>query len=908
MWPAINLASRDVIALLLALDIALNMPLVRAQNTAGQGVLMLLPREPALMTEQQRQPELDISQGQQAQEQHYSEQSLPARHQAQQALPHDPEAAPERPAGPLVLHAAVVDERALWHLLHASRLYQFDQQLHAWRRQHPDWRPSPALLAERQHRQQQAEFDAILARGNVDQVAQLLQTYPQQFSCNNIDHLWRAAEIFAQAQRTAAALALYASLIPDCQPAARRIATLYMAQQHLASGSQTDSEEGRAGVAQLIATEAQSGQRDAASQQQFLRLQYQRSLAQLSTLPLDSAASWQLQQQLAPQIMAYRDAGAATLSGWILLAQQRSDAAQTWFLRACAWSQQPVDAALGLVQIALEKEDLGTARIWLAQPWVAADPRAQGAAMRLQLLQAASLQRQHDYAASLSALDIAGQLGADSDQSALLRGWDLYALGHYAQAATVFAQRYRSVPDADSAQGWAFSEQASGGLAGLLAAPEAQQPPLRDYLLALQSQQLYYRKQFIDAYALQAQSGIGASPVSYLPPSLHNMDAASVTSGFTFEEHAGSDGENRLQTLAPTLRGEWIDDSRQYNLRGRELMLDAGTLSASPVAQAIGVPASYQASGQVRAQDLWFAIDDSLGLPQGGRLNWHAGMGLLQGGAAGSDLYAQLSVGQQTDWGSWLLYGGSNPLTDSLLSWRGENLPGSGQFWGDVRRNAIGAHVRWQAAPRWSLSAATELAQFTGSNVQSNQAIKLDLGAAYDLQPAGFDYFNLGPALHFLHYANNQDQYDWGLGGYYSPQRAISAGIASQFLTLEGRQRQWSGQLELGLNSTRQSAAACLPVALPSAYADVNSGTINCGYAASSASGPYAHLQLALVQSFGTRWQLGLQGVLDLTPGRDRQYATMLFLRYFFSDRSAVFSRDLPFNNRDFYGQLDDGR
>ncbi|WP_050475658.1 cellulose synthase subunit BcsC-related outer membrane protein [Herbaspirillum rhizosphaerae] len=904
--------------------------LTTPDSMAQQGNVAAVQRAPQNLVQQRSGSDVVVSQGNGAQVQRRTQQQVrqdvqrrerdarstaqTTRRQVQQALQRDaqeqarPAAAPETASG--------VDDRPLWNLLRARRLMQFDQNLAALRKQHPDWTPSAALLAERGRQQQDADIESAFSRADADDIGQALQKYPEQFSCARIDRLWRAAEVLARADRKEQALALYRSVFPDCTPAANRIVTLYMAQQNL--GADSD------GVTQLIAVEAQSGKRDPDSDSKFTRLQYDRDLTRLAALAPESDDGLQLAQQMAPQIDAYRDSAAATLSGWIMLAHQRSEDAESWFLRARDWSPNSVDAQLGLLQIRLDKKDLAASEAILKQVLVAADPRAKPQSARLSMLRADALNQQKDFAASLRALDDAERLGASAQQTAQLRGWNLYGLGKYEQSSALFAAQYRSKHDAASAEGWALSEGARGRLVELSSAPEAQESPLQDYLTALQSQQLYYRKQFVDAYVLQRkteqsvqqlESGNPAMAIdlkkslpSYLPQNLKGIDAASVTSGFTFSNHAGADGQGHLETFAPSIRGEWIDGTRQYNLRFRKLMLDAGTVGAPPVAQAIGVPANYRASGKVSAQDLWFAIDDSIWLTSLGRLSWQAALGATDGGAGGTDVHGQFSIAQQTAWGSWSTYAGSNPVRDSLLSWRGMRLPGSDQWWGDVRRNAIGARALWQATPDWSISAGAELAQFNGRNVQNNKAASLDLGAGYNLKWQGFDYFNVGPALHYLHYDNNQNHYDWGLGGYYSPQRSVSAGIASQFLTLEGRDRQWSGNLELGWNSSSESASSCLPLALSTPYASVNRSAINCGYSGSSDSGMYAHLQLAVVKQIGTRWQIGAQGDLNVTPGRDRQYAAMLFLRYFFSDRGAVFSRDLPKNTRDFYGQLDDGR
>jgi hypothetical protein len=845
--------------------------------------------------------------------------------QVQRALQRDAleQAAPE-PAAPAAAPDKVngVDDRALWNLLHSKRLAQFDRNLAALRKQYPDWSPASALLAERSRQQQDADIASALARADADDITQVLQKYPTQFSCARIDRLWRAAEVLAKADRKVQALALYRKIFPDCTPSSNRIATLYMAQQNL--GTDTDTDTDSDGLAQLIAMEAQFGQRDADSDKKFTRLQYDRNLARLATLPPESDDGLQLAQKMTPQIDAYRDSAAAALTGWIMLAHRRDDAAQSRFVRALDWSPDSVDAQLGLLQIRLDKKDLAGAEALLKQPPLAADPRSRSQNARLGMLRADVLNRRNDYAASLRALDDAERLGATPSQTAALRGWNLYGLGRYEKASALFAAQYRSGHDAASAEGWSLSESARGRLTQLRATPEAQTSPLQDYVMALQSQQLYYRKQFVDAAAMQRPVGqsilrqdatdpasaseLKKSLQSYLPQNLTGIDAASVTTGFTYSNHAGADGQGHLETFAPSVRGEWIDGTRQYNLRYRDLRLDAGATGAPVAAQAIGVPAAYQASGKVDARDLWFAIDDRLWLRSLGRLGWQAALGATNGGAAGADIHGQLSVNRQTAWGSWSAYIGSNPVRDSLLSWRGMRLPASDAVWGDVRRNAVGARSLWQATPDWSVSANAELAQFSGQNVQSNKAVALDLGAGYKLKLKGFDYFNLGPALHYLHYDNNQNQYDWGLGGYYSPQRSVSAGIASQFLSVEGRDLQWSGNAEMGWNSSGESPSSCLPVALPAAYAAVNRNAVNCGYGASRNSGLYTHLQLGIVKRLGARWHIGVQGDLNVTPGRDRQYAAMLFVRYFFSDRDAVFSRDLPQNTRDFYGQLDDGR
>ncbi|EJN10293.1 cellulose synthase subunit BcsC-related outer membrane protein [Herbaspirillum sp. YR522] len=824
-------------------------------------------------------------------------------------------------AGTAAVVAEGVDERGLWKLLQQKNLVAFDRQLASLRQRHGQWQPSAGLLQERQRLQAEVDIERALAAaaggqgGALDGLQALIVRYPAQFSCERIDRLWSAAEFLAKGGRGAAALALYRSVFPDCTPPANRIATLYMARQTLGADS--------AAVTQLVELE-RDAQRDDDSQARYARLVYDRELTRLAALAPASPQALQRVAPLAEAVRGYLDAPAATLVGWIMLAHDDLAEAAVWFNRARQWQPANVDAQLGLLQIALDTGNVAGAESLLAQPALAADPRARAPRARLQLLRADRLNRDKNYGASLAALDDAMRLGASADETAQLRAWNLYGSGRYEQASQLFASQYRSSGDARMAEGWALAESARGRLDLLAGDPEARHAPLADYVMALQAQQLYYRKQFIDARGLQRriESDLAAqdtkdavaglqlrdSIVAYQPQAdLTGVDAASVTAGLTYSNHAGGEGQGHLATLAPALRAEWFggtNGTRIYNLRWRALQLDAGRITPDRTAQALGVPAGATQSGKPGVQDLWFSVEDSLWLTAPGRLSWQAALGATTGGAGGSALHGMATLGQQTAWGNWSTYVGSNPVRDSLLSWRGNALGTSGDWWGAVRRNAIGARTLVQVSPRWSASANAELANFNGHNVQSNRAAVLDLGAGYDLKLANFDYFNVGPALHYLHYDNNQNQYGWGLGGYYSPQRSVSLGLASQFQTEEGRQVQLTGNLELGINRASESASSCLPVA----YRSVAAGAINCGYAGSSNSGMYTHVQLAAVKRLSPRWQLGVLGDLNVTPGRDRQYATMLFVRYFFDDRAAVFSRDLPKNTRDFSGQLDDGR
>ncbi|MEX3959699.1 cellulose synthase subunit BcsC-related outer membrane protein [Trinickia sp. EG282A] len=842
--------------------------------------------------------------------------------------------------------APSADERPLWRLLHEKRLAEFDRRAAALARDVPSWKPSRSLVGERARLQQEADIAAALNGGEPGALRLMIARAPDEFGCAHIDRVWKAADLFARTGHADEIAPLYRTVIPNCKPDANRIATLYRAEQTLPA-AQADA---------LIELEAAQGQRDGDNEAAFRRLRYQRAVAKLGAEAPDSAGAAQQLAALAPSIRAYRDGPAATLAGWIALAQHRVAEADDWFTTALVYTPDDVDATLGLAQTRIEARAYDSAQALLEQPALRAEPRAHRARAQLALAQANAAYEQHHYRESLQWLDRATSEGLPAAQSAALRGWALYAMGKYAQAAAAFRTRYEQDHDDDMAEGLALAlhamkerkvprdwDDAPAGSANMGPAAKADgEGRVAAYLDALDAQQLYYRKQFV-----ASQTGLRdalAGPVEaqritrYLPADLTGIDAASVAGGMTWGDHVGASGQGRLDTIASELRGEWIHNATEYELRYRQLFLSAGTTSLDQT-----VPGSLQQldalvlddkrtalndavrgwmlGGSARAEELQAMVSDSIRIGTLPRFKLNLSLGATQGAPSGFQPNTFGSISQQTTWGMWSMYGGLTPVRDSLLSWRGMTLPAEvgGDKWGAVRRAAAGAQARWQVAPRWNISASTEAQWLTGMNVVGNEGISADLSGSYDFQLPGFDYFSAGPAAHYLSYRRNENFYSWGQGGYYSPQSSVSTGLALQWLSNEGRRWQYQGNLEAGWNNTLQHAQLCFPLglnaglsnailSLPGSNQSIVTDASNFTCPGGHDHGIYTHAQLSAVVKLSPRWQAGALADVNITPGRDKQFAALAFVRYFFASRAAVFSRDLPRNTRDFYLQLDDTR
>ncbi|WP_245965123.1 cellulose synthase subunit BcsC-related outer membrane protein [Trinickia dinghuensis] len=762
----------------------------------------------------------------------------------------------------------VPDERPLWRALHDHRLADYDRQLARIEHEAPSWRPSPALVAERARQQQASEVAAALQSYDAAAIRLAIARVPDAFSCEHIDRVWQAADVFAQTGHLDEVDALYRTVIPACAPEANRIATLYRA-EHQLSRDQADT---------LIALEASQGHRDAQGEIAFERLRYAHAIAALGKLSPASPETASQLARVAPSIRAYRDGPAAALAGWIAHAQHDRSGAQNWFESALTFSPNNLDATLGLAQVRIETHDYDGAQSLLDAPALRDDPRARQGSAQIALARANDAYKARRYNETLKWLDVAEQEGMPATATAGLRGWRLYAIGRYEQAAAAFRVAYDARHDDDTAEGLALSIHAM--------CEHGVKRPTGDgridaYLDAIDAQTLYYRKQFVASHTALRDALTGSVDpqriARYVPADLTGIDAPSLTGGLTWSDHIGAAGQGRLDTIGPEVQGEWFHGTAKFLLQHRLLFINAGTASLDQTA--IG--------GLTLAEELQATMATSTHIGALPKMDWRLSFGGTQGPPSGFEPNFFGSVRQQTAWGMWSLNGGWQPVRDSLLSWRGISTTGPGgigiEHWGAVNSASGGGQLRWQVAPRWNLSAGAETKWLTGTNVPGNEGMSVDLSAGYDAPFHGFDYFSVGPAVHYLSYRRNENFYSFGQGGYYSPQSSVSAGVALQWLTTEGRNWQVRGSVEGGVNDTLQHGELC-----------GSPGTAVLICAGSHDKGPYASTEVAAVVKLSSRVQIGAHVDANVTPGRDKQFGAAIFVRYFFEPRTAVFSTDLP--------------
>lgn len=806
-------------------------------------------------------------------------QVLSVRRAEQQNLLRDPELQPAKPAAAPVERpraraqprsASTPDEAPLWRLLREERYAELDSALARLRRAHPAWSPPARLLALKQDAETRARITEAIAGKDWNTVVGIAQRHPAAFACDQITFLWGLAEAYHALGKAEQALATYQRIIPSCPKTADRIATLQKANALLGAEASAD----------LLKREQQAGQRNAEQQAQFDQVTYDYHLRQFlqAVETKDLARAIGLIGNLEAALKARRDARSAALVGWVYFDAGQAEIAATWFGTALAWEPALDDARYGLALANFRLKRLNDAEAALRQ----ADPdRPRNRALLGDIAFARALEAYDgkQYRQSLELLKQAEGHGKTGRDVVLLSAWNRYHLGEHAEAALLFIGLYRAQLDKESAEGAVFSLALSQRWDELAELAQSLGGPLKERWQAAVAQRDYYRKLFL---AAEAQA-----PGHF--PQLHNIAGSNIALGAMVRDKSGDDGTSRLRlTKAPYMEGVAVFRiTHELGLQLYRVDLDSRDLPANAMVGSFPAAGGYVTTPTTRLRN---SLEPHLSYRHQGWLTTYAGIGLTPSGAVLSSApIGNLGVIQQHERGNWRAELFSQPVRESILSYTGIVDPYSGQSWGRVRKS--GALVDGYAAlsERWGVSAKLQAMHLDGRNVASNQALALNLSLARDLRLRGFDYFTVGPDLSYETYERNLSHFTLGHGGYFSPERLISLGVSSHFLTEEARQHIVKGDVSLGLFNKSEAASPCFPLG---AVLPLNPACQN-GYGASRDSGVYFSAQFFTVRRLSDHLQLGGGVVLRQNPQYD-DISLMVFLRYLISPRKVVMSSDIP--------------
>ena len=116
------------------------------------------------------------------------------------------------------------------------------------------------------------------------------------------------------------------------------------------------------------------------------------------------------------------------------------------------------------------------------------------------------------------------------------------------------------------------------------------------------------------------------------------------------------------------------------------------------------------------------------------------------------------------------------PQTSSLLSYAGAHDPATGEVWGGVTNTAMSGRLARSLGSIYTFASA-EYGLLQGKNVLDNNRLALRMGADKDLIRQEDMWVNLGVTLSYWRFKENESNYTFGHGGYYSPQNYTSLSL-----------------------------------------------------------------------------------------------------------------------------------
>ncbi|WP_347301975.1 cellulose synthase subunit BcsC-related outer membrane protein [Croceibacterium sp. TMG7-5b_MA50] len=148
-------------------------------------------------------------------------------------------------------------------------------------------------------------------------------------------------------------------------------------------------------------------------------------------------------------------------------------------------------------------------------------------------------------------------------------------------------------------------------------------------------------------------------------------------------------------------------------------------------------------------------------------------------------------------------------VDDSVLSYAGTRDPVTGQLWGQVMQTGGGVSLGWD---RDGSGVYGDVAyhQYRGREVADNHSIQGNVGGYLLLHQGARDRIVAGANFNYQSYDNNQNNFTFGHGGYFSPQTFLSVSFPIRYIR-SGERFELELQAAPGYQSFDQDQVAIFP-------------------------------------------------------------------------------------------------
>ena len=381
------------------------------------------------------------------------------------------------------------------------------------------------------------------------------------------------------------------------------------------------------------------------------------------------------------------------------------------------------------------------------------------------------------------------------------------------------------------------------------------------------------------SFAAQPKQKVATPMVDYVSPAQRALNdivqerAAYIAQGVSIRSNDSESGLSKLTDVeTPFELNIPIGDSR-VALRITPVALDAGSMSNEAASRFGGGGSSAAGVGSQRADGVGIGV--AYARPDKGV---KADIGTTPMGFKYTNAVGGVSIEQALEGSSNVRYGISlsrRAVTDSLTSFAGTTDQRASKSWGGVTANGGRLQLTYDDS-EVGVYGYGSLYGLLGHNVESNTRGELGGGAYRYLRNDPDSKLTVGVSAMVLGYANNQDFFTYGHGGYFSPQSYVALGVP---VTWMQRSDNFTYQVKgsVGVQHFRQDSADYFPTDKSLQAAS------NQFYASQSKTGVSYSLEAAGEHRFGSRLTVG--GALGLNNASDyRQISAGVYARYSFED------------------------
>ncbi|MGC4252381.1 MAG: cellulose synthase subunit BcsC-related outer membrane protein [Sphingobium sp.] len=149
------------------------------------------------------------------------------------------------------------------------------------------------------------------------------------------------------------------------------------------------------------------------------------------------------------------------------------------------------------------------------------------------------------------------------------------------------------------------------------------------------------------------------------------------------------------------------------------------------------------------------------------------------------------------------------PVTDSVLSYAGTRDPVTGDFWGQVMRIGGGASLSYDRDGT-GLYGDLSYYRYRGDDVRRNRSFQVNAGGYLPFYRGDRSSLTGGINVNYQDYANNQNYFTFGHGGYFSPQSFFSVSFPLRY-SFEANRLSINANVAPGYQSYSQDQVALYP-------------------------------------------------------------------------------------------------